>query len=308
MSFLISYSSQDDRDPKKWIVKFHEDLKNRLNTLSGRDVKVMLDKYDHEDNLLEKGLREMIEQIEGLVAVLSPSYINNSKWCEWERKEFIDYLSTVYPDEDPKERLFAAVKLPKVTADGEIDLNYNSKLPSEFERLKKYQFFAKDEKGNVQELLSSHRQFKTELNALAHQLLNFLEKNAKQSVYLAQTIRPTGERVKLLNELMASGYNVIPRNDLDPDTGVDHQQVARSLSRCIVSIHLVTESGPNRGLEISQIEAAQRSKIPVLIWNASGTTSVSGALPVLTSQDDYVEGPFQDFTSVVADTLKTIRK
>jgi hypothetical protein len=308
MSFFISYSSHDDKDPKKWVVKFHEDLKNRLNTLSGKEIKVMLDRYDLDGNILGKGLEEMIEQTEGLVAVLSPSYLNK-QWCSWERKIFLENLNKLYPEEDPEERLFVAVKLPKLN-NGVIDLNYNKQLPKVFERLKRYHFFSTDEKGNVQELLPTQKQFKTELNALAHQLINFLEKNSRPAVYLAQTNCSCGERSLLLHELIAHGYNVIPRNDLiNKDSQIQHFD--RMIQKCILSVHLLSSEKVNEGapdLEFCQVERAQRNHVPVLVWSSPGRSEEIRSLPALTAVDDFVKGPFQDFSSVVFETLEDLKK
>jgi len=268
----------------------------------------MLDRYDLDGNVLGRGLEDMIEQTEGLVAVLSPSYLNK-QWCSWELNVFLDNLNKLHPEEDPEERLFVAVKLPKLN-NGVIDLNYNRQLPKVFERLKRYHFFSTDEKGNVQELLPSQKQFKTELNALAHQLINFLEKNSRPAVYLAQTNGASHERSWLLQELISHGYNVIPRNDLvNKESQV--QYFDRMVQKCILSIHLLSNEKINEGgpdLEFYQIERAQRNQVPVLVWSPPTRSDQVSSLPALTPADDFIKGKFQDFTSVVFDTLDGLKK
>jgi hypothetical protein len=308
--FFLSYSSHDNEDPKKWVVKFHNDLEKRLLSLSGRKIKVLLDKYDLDGNVVGKGLEEMIDNTEGLVTIVSPSYLSK-EWCTWERELFLTSLKRKFPEDNPEERLFVAMKLPKLNFTQDED--YIKKLPKVFWPLKHYRFFYTDEHGHAQELSAAHKEFKDQLNALAHTLITFLDKNQRPAVYLALvSSRLQQHRVAIHNELTSRGFIVHPRLNHFADEQFE-REVDNAIKRSILSIHLIdpaesnSTEGPDQHL---QIEIAQRYRKPMLLWCQKDTTRgsiwQSPNMPNLDGDSDLIESDLQDFVGNVFEKLNDL--
>jgi hypothetical protein len=307
MAFFLSYSSHDDKDPKKWVLKFHTDLQKRLTSLSGKPIKIMLDRYDLEDNIIGKGLEEMLDQTQALLTIVSPSYLEK-EWCAREREMFISSLKKKFPGENPEERVFVALKLPKITPHTPAR-EHSKNLPEILAHVKHFKFYQENEFGHAQELTSSQKDFKDQLNALAHTLINFLDKTTRPSVYLAQTnVELDKYRYSLYNELVSKGFSIYPKISLDSGGSSWNNDLDKMMSKCLLSIHFVDPRQPlvEESFDLQQIKAAQSKGLPVLIWCPKGIPKVDGVTPPLDEKSDFIECTFQEFNNDVFEKLNEI--
>src|SRR5207237_204247 len=87
---FVSYTHVDDQDDggRRWVTQFKQDLRTRLEIVSGHTVDIWRDEEklgagDRFNETIAKAVRESAV----LLVVLSPSYFN-SEYCGRERDEF----------------------------------------------------------------------------------------------------------------------------------------------------------------------------------------------------------------------------
>ena len=259
---FISYARIDDQslvpEHDGWISTFHKALEIRLSQLLGEPLEIWRDPKIQGNDYLDDTIFQALSNTALLISVLSPRYIK-SEWCMKELRYF--YAAACQENElrtsDNKARLFKVIKTY-------LPLEYH---PSELRSLLGYEFF-EIENGRPREFdrtygLPSQQKFYAKLTDLAYdiyQTLRALESELRsdnrepittsttttvkgsigRTIYLAETTDDLVDaRDNLRRELVMAGHRVLPKTPL-PFTQDFSQEVQEDLSKCVMSIHLIT--------------------------------------------------------------------
>lgn len=291
---LFQSYSHFDRKPSEWAKNFHDELKTRIAgiTMPRIDLKTFFDDRDRDINNLPKNIESALDESGILLVVFSPGYLQ-SEWCRLERSYFLS--------KNNKDRIYKVVKY------------YNDNILTPDELITQYEYkFYKLINGDPIELDSEDREFRLEINRLAHDLVDYIKSyggvpevdtGIKNTLFLAETISESwAHRVSLINELKVHNINVLPNEVLSNQELLRSMEIKQLLNQSSISVHLI---GPNAGqIEEDQLNAAQEATktrpFDVKIW-ISRDASGSGLAKKILSDDfandsfDIVIGSFERF-------------
>lgn len=291
---LISYAHLDDQalleGQPGWVSELHRVLEILVGKWLGEKPRIWRDpQLQGNDFFADTILVEQIPKVAALLTVVSPRYVQ-SKWCSDELEAFCRASAgTGGLRVADKARLFKVVKTP-------IPLERH---PGPLQPLLGYEFFLTDpQTGRPRELSQAfgpeaERQFLTRIDDLAYdicQLLQLLKTNGDAAsaqpgaprgiVYLAESsFDVREERESLRRDLLRNGYAVLPDRPLPLVASELEAFVHEQLARCALSVHLVgreygmvPEGAVRSTVAIQHDLAAQRQRLPRLIWLPPGLT------------------------------------
>lgn len=293
-----SYSHTDNSSPKNWAKDFHETLRSRLEVITPPEwtFNTFVDERSHDINDLPSNIIHALSNARFLIIIYSPAYLR-SEWCRLERSYFLRSAN--------KEDVFKVVK-------------YDSdmiKKPDELMSQIEYRFY-KMQNGIPIELDIHDDQYKSEMNRLAHDLIQYLDRKKnkqKTRVFLAETeTHSWSERVSLSNEMKANQIDVLP-NGVVNQSDVE-MECKRLMLECAMSIHVLSPTTEQQStIERMQLEIAKKlaseGKLDVKIWIpkacAGDTALLKMALQDEIPSDKYdvTIGSFEKFKSTVLSSL-----
>ncbi len=295
---FISYTHKDNQDSEGddtgWVSRFHRDLQKRLTELQGTQTVIWRDrKLGGTDNFTD----EIFTQLKNsaiLVSILSPGY-TRSIWCQKELEEF--QKAAMQTGGLQIGNLVRAVKVVKTP----LDEDRHREVLGQALGFKFYE--RKPDSTRFDEFDPGTKAYKQRLDYLAQDIKRVLEavksaKPHKGTVYVAETSSDLKtERQKLLDELKAQGYRVLPDEPLPEYAAEIRRTVQDALQASNLAIHL---AGPRygkrpEGTELSivalQYEIAQQHGLPRVFWIAK--------------RPEEVEPPQADFLKVLRENVQS---
>ena len=256
---FVSYCHDDDYSfggKSGWVSDFHEGLERRLKQILGsRKTSVFLDKERLSgEAVLDETIRAELETAV-LLAVVSPLYLS-SPYCRDEREWFLEQAQESLRV-GTATRALRAVKTPR--EDNAHRQVFDEGLGFEF-----FQTISKDP-FRFAEFPFSSQQFGELMERLCQGLARLLEamRRERSAVYLARCAEACQpERQKLLDELTAQGYRVLPEIEVDKR---NVEPIAKEgIEEAELSIHLL-DAEPD-DLSVRQAEIAMDLEMPVVAW------------------------------------------
>jgi hypothetical protein len=296
---FISYAHDDDNklvdETVGWVEQFERDFRVTLKEQLGRPPEIWRDSDITPNDDFEKKIVHRLARSIIFLPVLSRIFINRP-YCLLELRTFADnaekQLATYVGTDGEKKRIFVVEKLP-VERD---------RLPQELQCLGgRFQFH--DSEQTLRPALSSKDSryrdiYYTVLNRLsktAADLIQLAERSSAlktndnaapkgPAVYLAETTSDLSEQREVLrDDLIDSGYQVLPELELPRDVKKYTESVKACLERAVLSVHVVgREYGyiPEGEKELSNVrlqhrlalEQSERNSSPSqVIWLAQRT-------------------------------------
>lgn len=303
---FISYCHADNTselpNERGWITDFGERLKVRLGLLLGSAVEVWWDKKLYGDHALDLEIRSRVEQTAVFLAIVTPSYLK-SEYCRDEREWFRTSAGGKMMVGN-RMRGIRVVKTPKW--DGSRPL-HRTVFPEGLG----FEFFppAKDETDEVEEFLRTSREFQDEFGKVCRRVGGLLETMRRQcvTVYVAHCSQALkDERGRVVAELTAHGYRVLPDIEIDP-TNVE-SVTANGLEDARLSVHLF--GACEHLLSERQATIAMDKGRPMVIWTSSAElhrreTPYGRFLLDLMKHSDYLDRkPLEDVKTEVMKLLE----
>jgi len=310
---FISYAHIDNvpltPEQQGWVTRLHAALEAVLSMRLGRKAKIWRDTKLSGTDVFADTIVAQFPKTAFLVSIISPRYVE-SEWCTREVAEFCkaaELSGGVIVDSTL--RLIKIIKTP-VESDGP--------LPPVTKKALSYSFYILDEHETPLELDVAFgekigQQYNVEVAKVAWHIAQAIKKlalkgpsenlavpSSKPAVYLAECTYDCREtRDALETELRLHGYPVLPEGQLPRDESEYVAEVAASLEKCKLSIHLVGKNygavpdGPNqKSVSILQNDLAiRRSKtggLSRVIWLSQGTTSQQ------VSQQQFIDALLKD--------------
>lgn len=273
---FISYTHKDNKYSSEgdngWVSHFHRVLQMRLTELLGMEAKIWRDmKLSGADNFND----EIFAQLRNsavFIPIVSPGYISSS-YCQHELEEFQNAAKTKGGIQVGT--LLRAIKIVKTPLQGNKhrDILLASSLG--------YEFYAQDpDTAFFDEFEPGTGNFNRLLNRLAQDIKRVLEAMKspsphKGTVYLAETSADLkADRQKLVDELQAQGYQVLPDGPLPEHAADIRQCVQADLEVSKMAIQLAgprygkRPEGTDHSIVALQYEIIQNSGIPCVFWIA----------------------------------------
>lgn len=288
---FISYTHTDDRldGELRWVTKFMNDLRARLEIASGHAVDIWRDeeKLNAADRF-NLTIAEAVAESALMLVILSPSYFNSS-YCRLEREEFyrqIEHQSRCNLGED-KSRILKVAKFYVELENYPPDLRelLEHKFYVQLPGKTTYREFHVSEDPKVRDLYMPRVADVAQEIAGLLAALEAAEAPAepKGIVYLAQSTSDVeSERDQLRRELVTEGYEVQPKTELRLLSASHIQKlVTETISKCRLTIHpvgeyygFVPEGAGGKSVVDMQIEAALASvhdgQMGHIIWVRHG--------------------------------------
>ena len=345
---FISYAHLDNQilssEEQGWISRFHVSLESLLSMRLGGRARIWRDTKLSGNDIFGDEIVDQFPETAVLVSIISPRYLR-SEWCTKEVREFIEAASeTGGVIVGNKARIFKVIKTP---------VESQELLPHVLKGALGYQFFTLDEQERPIELDPAfgkelERDYLRKINAMAwdiSEMLTRLDKDAAKTLTGIKTIEPVApkpsiylaecsydrreDREKILAELKAHGYSVLPDENMPTLEKSYVAKVSRLLKRCNLSIHLIGQSyglvpdGPSgkSGTVLQSELAVEKSKsdgLQRLVWLPEGTRSEHPQQQafiedILEKADvqfgaDVIAGDLEDLKSSIHDQLKKLEE
>lgn len=295
---FISYAHIDNQplSPEQlgWVTRFHASLQAMLSMRLGYKAEIWRDDKLRGNDLFGPEIVAQFPKTALLISVLTPRYVH-SDWCTKEVREFCsaaDHNGGVLVEN--KSRILKVIKTP---------VDSEQPLPPLMQQMLGYEFYTIDDDHTPLELDPVYgaelaQKFNLKMAKLAWdvaQMLKELERAApaaaaattaapvsdKPAIYLAECSYDRREaRDAIDSELRLRGYRVLPDRQLP---GVEDQciaEIARLLSECRLSVHIIGNGygdGPGeKSVVVLQnelaIERARAGELRRIIWLPQGTT------------------------------------
>ena len=285
---FISYSHLDNEpaspdDDFRWISEFHQNLESRLAKYLGERPKIWRDTNSMRPNEdIPLVLAEHVPKSAVLVPIFSPRYLR-SEWCTRELNTFIEHATTNgCLKVNNKHRVFKVMKTP---------VPANTQMPEIVQHSIGYPFFQIDQNQRIREFdrsiyPESKRNYFMVLDDLAQDIGNLLSelKKDREATEEGSNLELNPERPKVFlaatgpdlrvfylemkRELLAQGYEVYPKEDMQGTLDTCKTCVADALEEVDLSIHMFGEF--YEGISRLQNEvAAERSRshnLPRMVW------------------------------------------
>jgi hypothetical protein len=281
---FISYRHLDNQSG--WIDNFHDHLRIRLSEFLGHEVKIWRDTKKLQGEYFADEIRDNIKEAKVFISIMSPGYIDpSSDWCLRELQEFSRLANRI----GNKPRIIKVVKTPvprekyPQAIQGSNDFMFYDLDPDNDKPL----FFSQVSTGPLyQKYLSKVDDVALYIKDLFAEMDNSRkaekepppDQTTGKAVYLAETTSDlSDERDRILRELNARGYRVLPDAELPREMPEFQDVVREHLSMACLSVHLIgakygfiPEGEEEKSIVVLQNElAAERSADPGftrLIW------------------------------------------
>ena len=260
---LISYKHTDNQNG--WVTEFHRRLQVRLTELLGKQATVWIDsKLGGSDDFAEE-IGHQLTKTAILVPVLSPGYAL-SEWC---KKEFSEFRSMADKNGGfkvgRKIRVVKAVKTP-------LEEDKHRQILNE---ALGFEFYERTQGSNYFREFSLETQaFNDKLDSMAQEIHKILlsmrdlgkrKERKKLTVYVAETSSDVDVwRDKIVQELQAQAYRVLPESTLPDDDEGYAVEVEKALAEAKVSIHLLGEKF--KASVRAQYETAKKQDTLRIVW------------------------------------------
>jgi TIR domain/Domain of unknown function (DUF4062) len=300
---FISYTHKDNIGPEGepgagWVSRFHLDLQRRLTELLGVPAGVWRDKKLRGSDDFDEEIFAQLRRSAVLVPIVSPGYLR-STYCQNELEEFQKAaLQTGGLHIGNFVRAVKAVKTP-------LDQDRHREVLGQSLG---HEFYSREPDSNYFNAFRSGTDaYENRLDRLAQDIAEALKtmaaegatkKKSKATVYLAETSSDLkSERQRLLDELLAQGYRVLPDEPLPEYAAEIRRTVQDALKASSLAVHL---AGPRygkrpEGTELSivalQYEIAQQHGLPRVFWIAK--------------RPEEVEPPQADFLKVLRENVQS---
>jgi hypothetical protein len=277
---FISYTHKDNLGPGAlpdagWVTRFHLDLQQRLSEFLGVDARIWRDKKLRGSDDFSA---EIFAQLKGsalFIPILSPGYLR-STWCQNELEEF--QKAALQNGGFEIGKVVRAVKVVKTPLAPGQHRNI-------LRRCLGYEFFVQQPDSSYFDALEPDgKDYEQRLSRLAQDIAHILTsiesapaaKTTKATVYLAESSSDLkDERRRVLDELVAQGYRVLPKAPLPEHVSDIRHEVEAALQQSVLAIHL---SGPRYGkrhegtdesIVVLQYELARRGGLQRVVWVAT---------------------------------------
>jgi len=299
---FISYAHLDNQplteQQQGWITRFHSSLAAMLSMRMGRKAEVWRDSKLSGNDIFADEIVQQFPKTALLVSILTPRYVQ-SEWCTREVREFCSQAeqsgSLVVGN---KSRVFKVIKTPVDSEEG---------LPAAMANALGYMFYVFDEEETPIELdpsLGSSElasKYNLKLMKLAWDIAQMIRKlepkpapgerpaevlvASRPCVYLSECSHDQREsREALEAELRLHGYQIHPEQQLPREELSYRAEVARLLTQCKLSVHLIgsgngaVPDGPSqKSVVVLQNELAiqrtRRGELHRVIWLPEGINS-----------------------------------
>ena len=290
---FISYAHIDDQthldEEKGWVAYLEAELQKQVAELLGaKDLSVWRDPDIRENEYFEQKILTRLTKAATLISIMSPSFFR-SEWCLRELEKFAENAENTsgIQVDDEKSRIFKVEKLP-------VDRHI---LPEALQRIGSYKFYKSnpDRPGHVSEFRPQlgkrdKEDYWQRCNDLAQDIVAVLVKMNEQAkglpapgidrptVFLGVTTEDVEDKAnEMRRDLKSRGYHVLPAGNLPIRLRDLKTELRNSLSKSVISIHLVGEAYgliPEGEAEKSvawlqnemAIERAHESAFMRLIW------------------------------------------
>ena len=277
---FISYTHKDNHGPGAlpdagWVTRFHLDLQRRLTEFLGVHTQIWRDKKlrgsdDYSD--------EIFAQLKGsavFIPILSPDYLR-STWCQNELEEF--QKAALQSGGFEIGKVVRAIKVVKTPlAQGQ----HRSILG----RCLGYEFFVQEPDSSYFDPLDPDgKDYEQRLSRLAQDIAHILKtiesapaaKTSKATVYLAESSSDLkDERRRVLDELVAQGYRVLPEAPLPEHASDIEREMEAALRQSALAIHLTgprygkRPEGTDQSIVALQYDLARRGGLQRVVWVAT---------------------------------------
>ena len=277
---FISYTHKDNHGPGAlpdagWVTRFHLDLQQRLTELLGVHARIWRDKkLRGSDDYSE----EIFAQLKGstvFIPILSPGYLR-SIWCQNELEEF--QKAALQSGGFEIGKVLRAVKVVKTPLAQGQHRNILSRCLG-------YDFFVQQPDSSYFDALDPDgKDYEQGLSRLAQDIAHILRtiesapaaKTSKATVYLAESSSDLkDERRRVLDELVAQGYRVLPEAPLPEHVSDIRREVEAALRQSALAIHLTgprygkRPEGTDESIVALQYELARRGGLQRVVWVAT---------------------------------------
>lgn len=283
-TIFLSYARADDVKPPEesdgWVTFFWKNLRFELTDRGAKQAVLWLDRYqiDPAEAFTPK-IEQALAQTRMLITVLSENWVQRG-WCQ----EEVDYFGKQHAD--ACERVVLVYK-------SNLDQKLVPDLLKERQSREGYRFFELDEDtGKIYEFYwrgIRNREAYIELikqialfiidrlgitpakpNAALRPVVNQIGK----TVFVALTVGDLKDaRQRLVNDLKASGFTVVPEDTVLLETGEAFEAaINESLIKAEYAVHLI---GENHGITVEggvepivdqQLRLARRAGLPRILW------------------------------------------
>jgi hypothetical protein len=253
-SVFISYARNDDIkppfDPKAlgWVAFFWRQLRWELSNAGLGEAELWLDRYEIEpaEDFTEK-IDAALKKAKMLILILSPNWVQRP-WCRKELERFLELKSA---DGDAAQFVVPVKKRDPPETD----------IPEVLRNREGYKFFDKEPGGRMRDFYWRGLEDETAYFGVMGRIRDwittrFLTKAPKPKspkpqppslgryIYIAIAADELGDaRQKLVNDLTAAGYGVLPAETHLPDnTAQADKVICEALDHSETSVHLLGES------------------------------------------------------------------
>jgi hypothetical protein len=248
---FISYARLDDERPpgredvQGWVSFFWGELRYELTNAGLGQAKLWLDRYEIEkaEKFTDK-IEAALAEAKVILPVLSPNWLGRD-WCV---REVLRFAEQKIAGRDPANDILPVFK---------IEIPSTESIPPPLLGREGYEFFRRDQTGRLCEFywrgLKNEKDYLDLVRQIAFRIRDRffippqqvdVTPSRGRTVFVAA---PTDELrdawQRLINDLKADGYNVLPADDRLPDTAVKAEELVRTaLEKADLALHLLGES------------------------------------------------------------------
>lgn len=287
-SIFISYARADDLKPpfedttQGWVTFFWSQLRFELTMRGAKQAELWLDRYQIEPaEAFTPKIEQALTKAKLLIAIFSTNWAQ-SEWCRNE----VEFFEKIYTDAN--ERVIPIYK-------SELEREQIPVLIQGYESRVGYRFFTSDDLGTIHEFywrgLRNQEAYYNLIKRIALFIIKRLEivqtvspnfpamglssgMEPEKTIFIAAAASDLRDaRQRLVNDLKASGYIVVPDDDTLPQTSDELEKVLQAaLSKAEYAVHLIGEShgitaenGTEPVVDL-QLRLARKTALSRIIW------------------------------------------
>ncbi len=284
-SVFISYALADDQKPpfedttQGWVTFFWNQLRFELTTRGAKQAELWLDRYQIEQaEAFTPKIEQALNQARLLIAIFSENWVQ-SEWCQREVKIFAEL------HKDASDRILPVFK-------SELDRQLLPVLIQGFQARVGYRFFTADATGKTHEFywrgLKEQDAYYDLIKKIALFIIerlgvkpaipatvtsSFVTEPGKTIFVAAAASDLKDARQRLVNDLSAAGFKVVPGNEALPESSESLEKVLNeALNQADYAVHLLGESrgitaeGGTEPIIDLQLCLARKTSLPRVLW------------------------------------------
>ncbi|MDP1711245.1 MAG: toll/interleukin-1 receptor domain-containing protein [Candidatus Nanopelagicaceae bacterium] len=310
-SVFISYARADDESPpdddkaKGWVTFFWAQLRYELTYRGAKQAKLWLDRYQIEpQEAFTEEIEKALSEAKLIVTVLSRNWIS-SDWCRRELETFnhihidaSDHFIPIF-----KENMERA-SLPAL-------------MQGDYAR-EGYQFYKIDDTGKTDEFywrgLKERESYFDLIKRIAELIISKIDSaraipaspstpTSTKTIFIALPAKDLRDaRQRLVNDLKVEGIEVVPMNDVQPETAEELESVIKeALVKAELVVHLLSEKrgitveGTTESIVDYQLRLARETALPSIY-----------CLSYLSNIDEFIKnriGNLQDHEEIYGESI-----